>query len=147
MIDLVECLRKFKKNSNHRCSSFKGRYRSRTNIYLLMHFPVCFIFYSQRELWWQGWFMTCYFSVILFLWYPLGIGRTIIYIYTLTFPVFHGVQGQPMLAADPHSFGTATMATRCRWPVKQNNHYPTLSSTPSPGVTFDELNSLYWKLS
>ena len=37
-----------------------------------------------------------------------------IYIYILTFPVFHGVQGQAILAADPHSFGTATMATRCR---------------------------------
>ena len=70
-----------------------------------------------------------------------------IYIYIFTFPVFHGVQGQPMLAADPHSFGTATMATRYRWPVKQNNHYPTLSSAPLPRVTFDELNSLYWKFS
>ena len=35
-------------------------------------------------------------------------------LYTLTFPAFHGVQGQPMLVADPHSFGTVTMTTRCR---------------------------------
>ena len=33
-------------------------------------------------------------------------------IYTLTFPVFHGVQGRPILAAGPHYFGTATMATK-----------------------------------
>ena len=250
MIDLVECLRKLQKNSNHRFSLFKGRYRSRANIYLLIYFPVYFICNCQAELWWQGWFMTCYFSLIRFLWYPLGITRTIdvwytyihtyinTYIHTYMFAVVNfdalaqasdirierrqvfflcwmqdsnprsqtpirqqteclltnrlsyrgssktwtrqpvpmiskhsahstslpvgfrtwlwrytylllliSIQGQPMLAADPHSVRTATMATGCRWPVKQNNHYPTLSSAPSPGVTFDELNSLYWKLS
>ena len=85
MIDLVECLRKLKKNSIHRFSLFKGRFRSLTNIYLLLYFPVYFICNCQGELWWQGWFKTCYVSWIRFLWYPLGIGRTInvsyIYVY------------------------------------------------------------------
>ena len=89
MIDLVECLRKLKKNSNHRFSLFKGRYRSRANIYLLMHFPVYFICNCQAELWWQGWFMTCYFSLIRFLWYPLGKGRTIDVWYTCIHTYIH----------------------------------------------------------
>ena len=143
MIDLVECLRKLKKNSNHRFSLFKGRYRSRTNIYLLIYFPVYFICNCQGELWWQGWFMTCYFSLIRFLWYPLGIGRTIninIYIYIYIYIYTH---------ISCISWGTGS-ADACSWPsffwhCHNGNKMSLTCKTPLPRVTFDELNSLYWK--